>query len=190
MEKLKSALGFGGILTKKEIDDIAAYFTEKDLQPGMDFLSNGKVSNEIGFIEQGIIRAYSVNIKGEEATIYFFRENQFLVDLESYYSRKPSNTPLQAVIRSRLLCISRTDWEKLNEKISRLFILTKSLGEATLINKIKDNDFLNFGTAADKYKEFMKRYPELALQIPQQYIASYLRITPQSLSRIRKTFAS
>ncbi len=59
-----------------------------------------------------------------------------------------------------------------------------------LLNKIKDNDFLNFRTAADKYREFVKRYPDLALYVPQQYIASYLKITPQSLSRIRKTLVS
>ncbi len=190
MQKLKAALSFGGILTKENIEDIIFHFEEKELQAGMEFLAMGKVSNEIGFIDSGAIRTYSVNIKGEEATMYFFRENQFIVDLESYYSHKPSATPLQAVINSRIFCVKREDWEKLTEKIPRLFILTKSLAEATLLNKIKDNDFLNFGTAADKYREFIKRYPELALRIPQQYIASYLKITPQSLSRIRKTLVS
>ena len=189
MEKLKAALRFGGILAKKEIDEISGFFQTRDLQPGMDFLANGKVANEIGFVDAGVIRAYSVSEKGEEATIYFFRENQFVVDLESYYGRKPSSSPLQAVVKSRIHAINRTDWERLNEKIPRLFILTKSLAEATLLNKLKDNDFLNFGTATEKYREFLKRYPELALHIPQQYIASYLKITPQSLSRIRKRFA-
>ncbi|MBO3273152.1 hypothetical protein [Hymenobacter defluvii] len=61
------------------------------------------------------------------------------------------------------------------------------LTEATLLNKIKDNDFLHFGTAKQKYQEFVKRYPDLLLIIPQHYIASYLHITPQLLSRIRKS---
>ncbi|MDH5604324.1 MAG: hypothetical protein OEY51_10300 [Cyclobacteriaceae bacterium] len=65
--------------------------------------------------------------------------------------------------------------------------MMESLTEATLLNKIKDNDFLNYGTAKDKYQEFIKRYPDLIREVPQQYIASYLKITPQSLSRIRKT---
>lgn len=186
MQKLKAALSFGGILTKENIEDIIFHFEERELQAGMEFLAMGKVSNEIGFIDSGAIRTYSVNTKGEEATMYFFRENQFIVDLESYYSHKPSTTPLQAVVNCRIFWVKRADWEKLTEKIPRLFILTKSLSEATLLNKIKDNDFLNFGTAADKYREFIKRYLGLALHIPQQYIASYLKITPQSLSRIRK----
>ena len=190
MEKLKAALGFAGILTKENIEDVISYFDEKELEAGMDFLTIGKVSDKIGFIDTGVVRTYAVNEGGEEVTRYFFRENQFIVDLESYYSRKPSTSPLQAVINSRINCIKRQDWEKLTEKIPQLFILTKSLSEALLLNKLKDNDFLNFGTATVKYKEFIKRYPDLAMYIPQQYIASYLKITPQSLSRIRKTIAS
>lgn len=190
MEKLKAALSFGGILTKENLQDIMSYFDEKELEAGMYFSTIGNVSNEIGFIDTGVVRIYSVNEAGEEVTWYFFRENQFIADLESYYSRKPSTYPLQAVVDTRLNCVKREDWEKLIEKIPQLFILTKSLSEALLLNKLKDNDFLNFGTATDKYKEFIKRYPDLALYVPQRYIASYLKITPQSLSRIRKMILS
>jgi len=189
MEKLKSALSFGGLLTKENIEDIIFHFEEKELQAGEDFLKIGKVSNEIGFIDSGVVRMYSVNEEGEEATRYFFRENQFMVDLESYYSRKPSTHPLQAAINSRIHFVKRQEWERLTEKIPQLYILTKSLSEALLLNKLKDNDFLNFGTATDKYRAFIKRYPDLALYVPQQYIASYLKITPQSLSRIRKAIS-
>lgn len=72
------------------------------------------------------------------------------------------------------------------EEIPKFFILSKSLAESALLNKLKDNDFLNFGTATDKYREFLHRYPDLAQQVPQGMIASYLKITPQSLSRIRR----
>jgi CRP-like cAMP-binding protein len=187
MEKLKAALAFGGILTSDDIQVITERIIERDLAPGAHFLEQGKVSNEIGFIDSGVMRAYSVSETGEEATVYFFRANQFAVDLESYYSRKPCTHPLQAITNCRMHVVQRTDWERLNEAIPRLFILTKTLAEATLLNKIKDNDFLNFGTASDKYREFVKRYPDLVLQIPMQYIASYLKITPQSLSRIRRS---
>lgn len=190
MEKLKAALGFGGILTKENIQNVISYFEEKELPAGMHFSAIGKVSNEIGFVDTGVVRTYSVSEAGEEYTMYFYRENQFIVDLESYYSRRPSTYSLQAAVNSRINFVKRQDWEALIEKIPSLFILTKSLSEAILLNKLKDNDFLNFGTATDKYKEFVKRHPDLALYVPQHYIASYLRITPQSLSRIRKQIAS
>lgn len=68
----------------------------------MDFSTFGKVSDEIGFIDTGVVRIYAMNEAGEEVTRYFFRENQFIVDLESYYSRKPSTHPLQVIINSRI----------------------------------------------------------------------------------------
>jgi hypothetical protein len=142
MEKLKAALGFGGILAKENIEDVISYFEEKELRAGTHFSTIGKVSHEIGFIDTGVVRTYSVNEEGEEVTRYFFCENQFIVDLESYYSRKPSTYPLQAVINSRINFVKRRDWEMLTEKIPRLFILTKSLSEALLLTKLKDNDFL------------------------------------------------
>lgn len=190
MEKLKAAFGFGGILAKGDIEIIISFFKEIELEAGMDFSTVGQVADAIGFIDTGVVRNYSVTQSGEEVIRYFFRENQFIVDLESFYSRTPTNHSLQAVVKSRILYIKRWDWEKLTEEIPQLFMLTKSLSEAMLLNKWKDNDFLNFGTATDKYKEFIKRYPDLALYVPQQYIASYLKITPQSLSRIRKRIAA
>ncbi len=69
----------------------------------MDFSTIGKVSNEIGFIDTGVVRTYAVNEAGEEVTMYFFRENQFTVDLESYYGRKPSISPLQVVVTDKTL---------------------------------------------------------------------------------------
>lgn len=189
MKKLKAALGFGGILSKENIDVVVSYFKEKKLEPGAEFLSIGNLSDEIGFIDTGIIRTYLITERGEEVTRYFFRENQFIVDLESYYDHSPSIYPFQAVTKCQIYFIKQRDWEKLTESIPQLFILTKSLSEAVLLNKLKNNEFLNYGTATEKYKEFLNRYPDLALYIPQQYIASYLKITPQSLSRIRKNYS-
>lgn len=134
------------------------------------------------------MRGYIVSAAGEEATKYFLRENQFMMDIESYYNNTPSENAMQAMVPTQLLVIKRQAWNKMIEAMPKLYILTKSLTEAALLNKIKDNDFLNFGTASEKYREFIKRYPDVALQVPQQYIASYLKITPQSLSRIRKNF--
>jgi len=133
-----------------------------------------------------MLRVYGADKNGTEVTKYFVRENQFFVDPESYYTAKPATHAVQAVINSELYTIHKSVMEKLSDEISNLYVFIKSITEASLLNKIKDNDFLNFGDAKTKYLEFVKRYPALAQQVPQQYIASYLKITPQSLSRIRK----
>lgn len=189
MEKLKSVLEFGGILSKENIDYIVGYFEAAELKANDYFFQTGKLGDKIGYVREGIMRSYTLSKEGEEVTKYFVRKNQFLMDLESYYNNTPCESNMQAVIDSKLLYINRSKWNKLSEEVPQLYILTKSLTEAGLLNKIKDNDFLNYGTANDKYLEFIKRYPDLALHVPQQHIASYLKITPQSLSRIRKNLS-
>ncbi len=185
MEKLKQALGFGGILSEQDIHQITSQFKILKLKASEHFHHLNTVSNEIGFIEEGIIRVYSLDADGNDVTKYFVREHQFMVDLESYYAGTGSNDGFQAVVNSKAYVITKSAITKLTEELPNLFIFLKSITEVHLLNKIKDNDFLNFGDAKTKYLEFVRRYPHLAQQVPQQYIASYLKITPQSLSRIR-----
>lgn len=186
MENLLIALGFGGILAKEELDYIGGFFEVQMLKSGENFLSIGKISNQIGFVDRGVLRAYAMGGDFQEATKYFMRENQFVVEIESFYTNKASESGIQAVTPSKVLTIKRPVLNKLYEEIPKLFILTKTLSEAALLNKIKDKEFLYYGSAKEKYLEFMRRYPDLALNVPIQYIASYLQITPQSLSRIRR----
>lgn len=186
MEKLKAALGFGGILSREDIDNVAAHFKNRKLKASEHFQGVQKIANEIGFVESGILQGYAIDTNGNVVTKYFVRENQFFMDLESYYSGQPATDAIQAVVNSELSIITFSAFKKLIKEIPNLYIFFKNITETTLLNKIKDNDFLNFGNSKTKYFEFVRRYPTLALQVPQQYIASYLKITPQSLSRIRK----
>lgn len=189
MEKLKSVLGFGGILSRDDIAHVADQFRNKKLKANEHFQQFHEIVKEIAFVESGIFRVYAADPSGNEVTKYFIRENQFFVDLESYYTAKPATDALQAVVDSELYTIHKSVIEKLSSEIPNLYIFIKTVTEATLMSKIKDNDFLNFGDSKTKYLEFVKRYPNLAQHVPQQYIASYLKITPQSLSRIRKELA-
>jgi len=186
MERLRSALEFGGVLKKDDIETALANFKYRALKSGDHFQSPGKIANEMCFVEQGVLRIYAADKTGNEITKYFVRESQFTGDLASYYSGKPAKDGFQAVVDSEIYTVHKFLLDKLSMEIPSFYIFLKCVTEAQLINKINDNDFLNFGDAKTKYNEFLKRYPSLVLQVPQQYIASYLKITPQSLSRIRR----
>ncbi len=164
MKGLKQALQFGGILTKQDIEKILPHYQIRVLAPQEDWISYRQIAREIAYVQSGIMRVYAIGPQGEEVTKYFFRPNQFAVSLESYYNSTSIEEVFQAVIASELQTISRSSWETLSEEIPNLYIFMKSLTEATLLNKLKDNDFLNFGTARDKYYAFVKRYPDLVLQ--------------------------
>lgn len=190
MQKLSDALSFGGILSPGEISLITSHFEPEKLKVGERFHRAGKVSKRIGFIDQGAIGVQASDATGTEVTTYFIRSNQFIFDIESFYNNRPSKVSLEAVMDTTIYFIMRSDWNDLNAQVPKLFILTKTLTELALLNKINDNDFLHFGSAKTKYIEFTKRYKDLALHIPLQYIASYLKITPQSFSRIRREIAT
>jgi CRP-like cAMP-binding protein len=188
MENLRKAFGFGGVLSLDEIAHITSHFAVQQFRAGEHFFAPGEFSNQLGFVSAGVCRMYIVGPEPEdEATTCFIRPNQFIMDLESFHSNRPTYSGIQALTECELLLIDRRTWQQLIEEIPKLFILSKLLTEVALLNGFKDNDFLHFGTAKQKYLEFLKRYPDLVLSIPQHYIASYLRITPQSLSRIRKS---
>ena len=186
MEGLRQAMRFGGILAESQIEQVLSHYESQDLLPMEHHLQVGEVCKRISFISHGIIRSYAIDPNGDEVTKYFARKHQFVVDLESYYEQKPAEVAFQAVVPTRFYYIQRSVWFQLMDEIPKMFILSKSLAKSALLNKLKDNDFLNFGTATDKYREFLRRYPDLAQQVPQGMIASYLKITPQSLSRIRR----
>lgn len=189
MDKLLGVLRFGGILSEESIALIVKEAQVRHLKANEHFLSFGKVAHELLFVDEGYLRSYDIAKSGEEITKYFIRPHQFYVDLESYYNQSPCENAVQAVTDTKVLVFTRSSWNYLNESIPNFYLYTKSMTEVTLLNKIKDNDFLNYGTAKDKYHEMLKRYPQLIQNVSQQYIASYLKITPQSLSRIRKEFS-
>ena len=186
MSGVEQALAFGGILSEESIMQAASCFQQRKLRAMEHFHEINTKANTIAFVESGIMRCYSIDNDGNDVTKYFIRENQFSVDLESYYSGAPSEDAIQAMVPCEIYTIQKSHMNALMEEIPNFFIFFKSVTEAQLLNKMKDNDFLNYGSSKTKYLEFIKRYPKLAQQVPQQFIASYLKITPQSLSRIRK----
>ena len=186
MEALKSVLAYGGILSDREIDEILPHYSRVALKRNEFYLQPGQICNRVAFVDSGALRVFFFSQDGREVTKSFVRRHQFAVDLESYYDNKPSAYGMQCAVPATLYTLSRNEWNTLSEHYPRLYMLMKTLTEVTLLNKIKDNEFLLVGTAREKYAEFVRRYPELALNVSLQHIASYLQITPQSLSRIRR----
>lgn len=173
-------------LTDQEIEEATAHFKLLILGNGDDFLKEGKNSTRIGFVTQGIFRIFVSDNSGNEVIKYFAKENQFVTDLESFNYNKPATDNIQAITYCELMVISKTELETLKIKIPKFQFAMKAISEMALLNKIKDQSFLRLGSATEKYQEFIKHHADIALRVPLQYIAAYLGVTPQSLSRIRR----
>lgn len=181
---------------KKEIEKFATineadwiYFREKFQRKSYDkkslILKSGEIENHLSFIESGIVRLYLPKIEND-LTFGFIFSNQFFSAYDSFITRIPCNYQIEAITPTIVWQISYNDLQKVYEKTEigneigrknaeNLFLI-KSKRELSLLNK----------SAEQRYLDLFTERPKLIQQIPLKYIASYIGITPQALSRIRK----
>ena len=173
-------------LTDEEFNICTKFFISKKLKKHQ-FLSNeGDVCKYVGFINSGCLREYSIDNKGVEHIIQFAIEDWWVSDLHSFLSGLPATFNIDALHDSEVLLIEKSAREELLNscpKMERFFRLLIESNHVATQQRIADS----LSTSAEeRYLKFIKTYPKLFEQVPQNHIASYLGITPQSLSRIRK----
>ena len=153
-------------------------------------LQEGFVCKHYTFVVKGCFKMYGVDEKGNEHNISFASENDWIADLGSFYSETPSKLFIEAVEASTILQIERQDL---------LFFFTNYLKFNRNFRVIVEDKFIeiqnrllqNFSSnALQRYEDFLKKYPKLALRLPNTQIASYLGITPEFLSKIRSDISS
>lgn len=148
-------------------------------------LSEGEVSRQAFYIEKGCLRAW-FNNKGKDVTFQFFFENESVSSIESFRKNKPSLFTIESVEPTTVFRIFKKDFEKIVKEIPEV--------REYLMNLVLDRQinyayhFLSFikYNPMERYINLLNERPEIIRRIPQHYIASYLGITPVSLSRIRK----
>lgn len=149
------------------------------------FAEAGKVLHQVCFVLDGILRICYYNNKGEEITKIFVEENHLLYDLKN----APSTEYIQAATPCKLLVFSNTDWKEITDTIIVWETIIQKITNKALVEKLQRVSPLIAQDATTRYLEFLEKYPTLANRIPLSYIASYLGITQQSLSRIRKNIS-
>jgi CRP-like cAMP-binding protein len=148
---------------------------EKKLKKKDLLLKDGQICNFIGFINSGVIREYAFE-NGKESTVDFVSENQFVVDFQSFIMSAPSRQYLEALTDVDLLIFK--NWER----FGRLII------EHVFCDMEEKRKKIIATSYEEQYRNFTAIYPNVVQQVPQYYIASYLGLTPEHLSRIRKKF--
>jgi CRP-like cAMP-binding protein len=165
------------------------YFSVKNYQKGDIILSKGSICNHIFFIEKGLLRLFSIDQNGTEHIIQFAPENWLLSERESLYFGTPSDFHID-VLEESIVVMLMQDFIPKASSISPEF---RNHNEFILQNHIRQLqqrvNLLISASAEARYLHFIKMYPDLTLRIPQWMIASYLGITPESLSRVRKGLA-
>ena len=141
------------------------------------------------FIIQGLARKYDVDDKGQEHILLFLAEEWWAGDLYSFYTGESTHYNIDCLEDTEVLQISRPDLEHLYTEVPKINVYFRILYQNAIIAYNKRVTSSLSKSALERYHEFFDRYPQLEHRIPNHQIASFLGITPQSLSRLRKQYA-
>lgn len=164
---------------------LAAVALRMELPKGHTLLRPGAVCHYIYFIESGLTRTYYIK-DGKDVTDWLSPENSFAVSIVSFISRKPDVRGIELLEDSVLWAISWQDMENLCTQFHEIEHLCRMLVNAGIIQMQQRFDDLHFATAPQRYHTLMETTPSLINRVPLGMIASYLGITQETLSRIRK----
>lgn len=139
-----------------------------------------------GFVVKGCFKVYYLNESGSEQTLYFAVEGWWITDIDSLINNVPSTLNIEALEESEVLMISKKDKEKLYEEMPRIEKLFRIMNQQSSVALQRRILSLTGKTADKRYLEFLEKYPGLEQRITQQQVASYLGITHEFLSKIRK----
>lgn len=172
-------------LSSKELDLIESKFTFRQVPKKFVLVDEGEVAQELYFVIKGLIRLY-YNKDGEEITGFIFRENLFASSYDSFLRQTPSIQTLETLEDCDLMVIAKKDMEALYDLVPKMNVLTRKVAEQRFINSQMILSSFILDSPEERYRKFELHNKDLLLRVPQHMIASFLGITPVSLSRIRK----
>lgn len=170
---------------KENLEKISSYFDLIQFKKNDYYLKENQYSTQLGFVQSGILREFTVDESGKEITKWISTKGYFVVDLVSFYFQKPARWNIQALADCEIFVINQENFHKISEDIpnwetlEKLFI-AKCFGhlEDRIVNQISLN-------AEQRYDQLFTFNKELFNQVPLQYLASMIGMTPETFSRIR-----
>lgn len=155
-------------------------------EKGQDIQRIGHTCQHLYFIQHGLARIYYQK-DDQEVTEFFAQENEWIIRVESLFTGVPSRKGIQCLESSQLISIAATALFACYENHPNIERLFKKIFEQMHIETVRRIESLQLNSATERYQELLRNNPSLLLRVPQKLIASYLGITPESLSRIRKS---
>jgi len=171
-------------IADKEI--ITDFFIKKRLRKKQYLLQEGDVCKYLSFVAKGLVRTYNVDEKGDEHMSVFGWEGWWISDFNSFLSAVPALFNIDAIEDSELFLISRSDYDAITIKVPVMDRYFRILFQNSLVTKERRLMSSITHTAEQKYVQLLDSNPEIVNRIPQNMVASYLGIAPETLSRIKR----
>jgi len=169
----------------KVLEEIQPYLIIKHIEEGDYLLREGQVCKQISFIEKGLMRLYYLQ-DGKEVTNCFCKENTITCSYSSLITQKPSDFAIQAVEPSKLIMFSYDSLKKMYDKDLFWQQVGRLAAENEFITMECHNRFLSDLTATERYRQILDNESDLLQRVPLNYLATYIQVAPETLSRIRK----
>ncbi|MEM7381241.1 MAG: Crp/Fnr family transcriptional regulator [Bacteroidota bacterium] len=173
-------------LSNTELEQFCKYFYPESIKKKSFLLTQGEICKFEGFVLEGCFRIFTTDKKGNENTLYFAARNWWLMDIDSFMNQTPSSLNIQALEDSEVLLINRADKLALYETLPAVEKLFRVMSQKALVawqRRLIQNHCL---TAKERYHYFINTYAELSSKLTDKQIASYLGITHEFLSKLKK----
>jgi len=185
IEKLRSFFERSFPITDEQFEFIKTMFIAKKVKKGEFLLREGEMTRYSIFVASGCLRTYTIDDSGKEHILQFSPENWWTGDM-SFTSNVPSKCFIEALEDSDVLLTEMSSIQKLNKYIPQSAAQYETALQKSMEAKNQRIISSLSATAEQRYNDFLKKYPSLVQRVPQHMIASYLGISPETLSRIRK----
>ena len=172
-------------LTKNELLVISGFFKTKHYKKGEYFLEEGKLCNHVGFVDKGLFNYFYLD-NGTQRIRGFFFPNNFISNYSCFLENNKSKAFIQAMEDCTVTLLHKDDLNSLYETLPKFYEMSNSIVQDLYLGVSKKYESFLIDSAQDRYLELIKSRPILFKRIPQYMIASYIGITPEGLSRIKK----
>jgi CRP-like cAMP-binding protein len=176
----------GKLLSEDDKHLLMAHFKPKKLRKRQYFLQEGDVCKYIGFIVKGSARTFTVDDKGHEHILKLALENWWLADFESFYKLTPSRFNIEALENLEVLQSTNAQIEEFLKDIPAFAAMANVISQNNTIASQKRMQAAMSYTAEERYEDLISNYPQFLQRFPQNMIASYLGLSPETLSRLKK----
>ncbi len=168
---------------------LQSIFVQKTIKRDLYFLKQGEPSVELAMVKKGLFRTYFIDDKGNDITKHFYPEGSMLFSYKAYVTHENSMYSIQALEDCEILAARISDFEDVINSSTLLLSFYKRVLDDALI--MKEDHACSFKSlnSTERYEQFINQYPGLEKRVKQYHLASYLGITPVSLSRIKNKSA-
>ena len=173
-------------MTHDELDVLESVLVPMKFAKGKMILGEGEVCENIYYLDKGLIRQFYFK-NGKEVTEHLGSDRSIFMCIESLFRETPSLLQVEAIESCQIYALPKHRLEQVALHNVNIQILYRKILEESLILSQVHADLVRFETAGDRYKKMCKLMPQVVLRAPLVYIASYLQMTPETLSRVRAT---